>query len=83
MVSANGLSFARNLPLVGVDGLKAFLYEYTNVMFPITVGLLNAFNNDVYFAIEHNNEIIATGYNTISIVLDMLYVRYQEQKIRL
>jgi len=81
IVSANALSFARQIPLVGIDGLKALLYEYTNQTFPVTVALLNAFNNDVYFAIAHNNEIIATGYNTLSIVLDALYDDYQEQTI--
>ncbi len=82
IVSANGLSFARQIPLVGVDGLKAFLSEYTNPGFPITVALLNAFNNEVYFAIEHNNEVVSTGYNTIAAVLDMLYLRYPGNMIR-
>ncbi len=82
IVSANGLSFARQLPLVGVDGLKALLSENINSTFSITVALLNAFNNEVYFAIEHDNEIVTIGYNPVATFLDMLHDRYQEQTIR-
>ena len=79
---ANALSFARKLPLVGVDGLKALLCEQVNPTFPVTVALLNAFNNDVYFAIEQGGEIIAIGYERIAVFLDQLYQRYPEQTIR-
>lgn len=82
LVSANGLSFARHLPLVGVDGLKALLCEHTDPTFPITVALLNAFNNEVYYAIKDTHEIIDAGYKTISAVLDMLHARYQGKKVR-
>jgi tRNA threonylcarbamoyl adenosine modification protein YeaZ len=82
IASANGLSFAQKLPLVGVDGLKAFLDEHANQHYPITVALLNAFNHEVYYGIEFNNEIIAAGYNTISAVLEMLHLQYQGTTIR-
>lgn len=78
----NGLSFALQLPLVGVDGLKALVYEYTNPAFPITVGLLNAFNNDVYFVVEYAGEIVAIGYEPILLFLGKLYEHYPEQAIR-
>jgi tRNA threonylcarbamoyladenosine biosynthesis protein TsaB len=79
---ANALSFAQQLPLVGIDGLKALVHEHANAAFPITVALLNAFNNDVYFAVERADEIIDIGYDPISIFLDRLYEQYPEQKIR-
>lgn len=82
ITSANALSFARKIPLVGIDGLKALICEHTDQTFPITVALLNAFNNEVYFAVEYNNEIVATGYNPVAIVLDMLHDRYPGQTIR-
>jgi len=82
IVSANGLNFACQIPLIGIDGLKALLSEYTNPDFPITVALLNAFNKEVYYGIEHNDEIIYAGYNTISAVLDMIHSRYPGDMIR-
>jgi tRNA threonylcarbamoyl adenosine modification protein YeaZ len=55
LASANGLAFATRLPLVGVDGLQTFAQEYSNSRYDYTVALLNAFSNDVYFAIHDNN----------------------------
>ncbi|HVW99861.1 MAG TPA: tRNA (adenosine(37)-N6)-threonylcarbamoyltransferase complex dimerization subunit type 1 TsaB [Candidatus Babeliaceae bacterium] len=52
--SANGLAFARKLPLIGIDGLDAFLQEYSNLGYDYTIVLLNAFSNDVYFALQNN-----------------------------
>src|SRR3990170_4281291 len=51
IATVNGLSFATNVPLVGIDSLDAFLEEYKNSEHP-TIILLNAFNNDVYYAIK-------------------------------
>lgn len=79
---ANALSFAQKLPLVGVDGLKALVCEHANAAFLVTVALLNAFNNDVFFAIECAGEIVATGYDPILGFLDRLYDQYPEQTIR-
>lgn len=47
----NGLSFARKIPLIGVDGLHVFTHEFTNPECSYTIALLNAFCNDIYYGI--------------------------------
>jgi len=53
--SLNGIAFATNIPLVGVDGLKAL---YTSSRAPQTVVLLNAFNQEVYFAYKKQPDLV-------------------------
>jgi tRNA threonylcarbamoyl adenosine modification protein YeaZ len=73
IASVNGLAFATRLPLIGVDGLVAFLHEQKENMYDYTVVLLNAFCNDVYWGIyEHATEAITTGSTSIEAFLDQL-----------
>jgi len=51
--SVNGLAFATRKPLIGIDGLDALIQEYQDNKYAVSVGLLNAFGGDVYFAIDH------------------------------
>jgi len=78
----NGLSFATGLPLVGVDGLAAFMQEYHDSNWPSTVALLNAFNNDVYFAIQSKDASLQTGCKNIKLFLQELKEIMPNQKIR-
>jgi len=57
----NGIAFASNVPLVGVDGLKAFLNSTADKKYPQTVILLNAYNNDLYYAYKLEGKIV-TGF---------------------
>lgn len=51
LATVNGLGFATDLPLIGVDALDAMIFEHQkSTAIPFAV-LLNAFNQDVYFAI--------------------------------
>lgn len=59
IATINGIAFANNISLVGVDGLKAFLNSTADKQYPQTVILLNAFNNDLYYAYQHNQKIIS------------------------
>ncbi len=77
IASVNGLSFATKIPLVGIDGLNAFYEQSKNSTYPNTVVLLNAFNNDVYFATHAEN-----GYKNISTLLDELVARIPSEPIR-
>ena len=52
IATVNGLSFGSSIPLVGVDGLAAFMQEYQNSAWPYTIALLNAFNQDAYYALQ-------------------------------
>jgi len=72
LASVNGLAFATGLPLIGVDALDAMASESLNKLKlsdPVRsealrdhpertpfIALLNAFSQDVYFAISHNNQ---------------------------
>ena len=58
--TVNGLSFATEKPLIGIDGLKAFAEEYPN-----TTILLNAYNKDVYYHLSG-----ALGYKKIHELLE-------------
>lgn len=62
--TANALSFATGLPLIGIDALLCLLEEqatdHNNV-----IALLNAFNNEVFYGIK-TSDTIETGYIAIS-----------------
>ena len=68
----NGLAYATKIPLVGINGIKAL---YRSSRSPQTVVLLNAFNNEVYYAYKKQNELAigAAHINDVlkSIVLDL------------
>lgn len=65
IASCNGLSFASGIPMIGIDGLDALVGECFKINLDffqsklnkqiVLVGLLNAYNNDVYYSI---NEIV-------------------------
>lgn len=80
--TVNGLSFANGIPLIGVDALDALLTEYSHVEYPITIALLNAFNNDAYFGIQDGTREFEKGYKNINKLLEELKVRFPTQTIR-
>lgn len=51
IATANGLAFARTLPLVGINGMEAFLQEYADQSSNV-VALLNAFGSDLYYGMR-------------------------------
>lgn len=69
--TVNGLGFATQLPLIGINGIEAFLDEYNHAEFSNTVVLLNAFGNDLYYGIQ-TAQTITIGYNTVSLLLSEL-----------
>jgi tRNA threonylcarbamoyl adenosine modification protein YeaZ len=79
--TVNGIHCATGIPLIGIDGLIATAQESYNTHYPLSVTLLNAFNNEVYYAISDNNNIIKTGYNAITTLLQELQDRYSDNVI--
>jgi tRNA threonylcarbamoyladenosine biosynthesis protein TsaB len=78
IASANGLSFASGIPLIGIDALDALLLEEADPAFPTTIALLNAFNKEVYFGIQlHGAAPYQKGYAPIEELL-----RTIQEKIR-
>lgn len=69
VTSANGLAYASNVPLIGVDGLEALISEHQNPHATYTVALLNAFGEDLYVRIAHTTETLFTGVLSISNLL--------------
>lgn len=61
----NGISFATNIPLVGVDGLTHFLLEHRAQKKIYTIALFNAFAHDAYFGILSPQGTIEVGYENI------------------
>ena len=72
ITTANGLSFATKKPLIGINGIEQFLKEFHDPEWPYTVALLNAYHNDVYYAIEQDGTCIQTGAKNIDVLLDEL-----------
>jgi len=81
ITTANAINFARATPLIEVNGLEAFQEEMGDAKFPVTVILLNAFNNDVYYAIS-SNELNKIGYKNIKLLLEELKEQFNNQQIR-
>ena len=81
IATVNGLSFALGIPLVGVDGIRTLVQEYPHKKNEVGVALLNAFNNDVYFAVKNTNGTIASGYANIESLLLQLQQEYQDATI--
>ncbi len=82
IATVNGISFATQIPLIGIDGLNAFAQEPSGFKNSnIEVSLLNAFAGDVYFAIIENNNIIQSGWNNGIQLLENIAQRYPKQPI--
>ncbi len=82
IATANGISFATSLPLIGIDGLQALLAQHADQNYSVTVALLDAFNKDVYVAVEHNGQLSYTACENIEKILEKLSREYAEHKIR-
>jgi len=59
LATVNGISFARRIPLVGVNSLDALLFQISQEngldSSTLRVAILNAYNNDVYYAYAQNH----------------------------
>lgn len=70
IASMNGISFASNIPLIGVDAFDAMRSEWHSDEYPTTIILFNAFAQEVYFAIDQKNKPIKKGYQRIDRFLE-------------
>ena len=65
----NGIAFSHHIPLIGIDGLDALLYDM-RLSSGYHVALLNAYNNDVYYALsDEHGVIVQKGCKNIDLVL--------------
>lgn len=70
IASVNGLHFATQIPLIGIDGLEATFLEFYDKNYENTIVLLNAFNNEVYYLLAHHDQILTKGYQKIDAFLN-------------
>lgn len=61
LATINGIQCATTLALIGIDGLKSLVSLHKSNDTVYTIALLNAFNNELYYAIQ-SHETIITGY---------------------
>lgn len=73
IATANSISFAKQIPLVGCNGLNLMLQEHDN---PNTVAILDAFGRDVYFANKITGKM---GYDSIESVIAKLNNSSQQE----
>lgn len=79
VATINGLGFATGIPLVGVNCLAALLHEY-NTDAPVSIAILNAYSNDLFFAIREHGTLHYGCENVITF-LDEVRVRFGKQRI--
>lgn len=73
LATANGLHAASGIPLIAVDALKVFVQAHKPATVDdATVVLLNAFNQDLFYAIARYNEPIETGYDRNDALIERL-----------
>ncbi len=72
ITTINGLAYAKLIPLIGIDGLRATLAEWSDPTYPATAILLNAFGNDVYTLIQSDNKEPLYGVYAIDTLLEKL-----------
>ena len=80
LACVNGLYCATQIPLIGIDGLDATLSEYRSIT-NRTVVLLNAFNTDIYYAIDTQNNAPLKGYDNFNKFLLNLKQNYPSENI--
>ncbi|NBP00621.1 MAG: hypothetical protein EBU90_10935 [Proteobacteria bacterium] len=70
ITTLNGIGFASNIPLTGVDGLTSFYKEQATLHQNKTVIImLNAFGNDIYYAFEKDGSIKTGWHNAANFIM--------------
>lgn len=67
----NAISFAKNLPLVGVDGISSFVQEHATPK-KHTIALFNAFSKNAYFGILSPTNTLEIGCMHIDQLLEQI-----------
>lgn len=78
IVTVNGLGFANQVPLVGVNGLLAFAQNAKPNTKNLVI-ILNAYGQSVYYAYRTNGEI-TYGWQTLSDFLVDIQTKFQTQQ---
>lgn len=71
LATINGIQAAINIPLIGIDGLQSLITQHKSKNYTYTIALLNAFNNELYYAIYFENNCI-TGYASCENIVSLI-----------
>lgn len=82
IVTANGLAFARKIPLIGVDALDAFMSEYDLLDGSSCIVLLNAFNKAVYYGYKNSLQQSIKGYASINSCLQTIKAECTDRPVK-
>ncbi len=83
IATINGIAFATNVPLVSCSSLEALLHEAYDPAWPgYSVALLNAYNNDVYFAVHHPKKDLWMGCANVRFFLETLKNKIGQERVR-
>ena len=82
IASCNGLAYAQNIPLIGIDGLACFAEEQKDRNFSQTIVLLNAFGKDLYTAIYDTEEDTLVYNACMSLENLLLHIREHNKPIK-
>lgn len=77
----NGIAFGITIPLIPVDGLRAFLAEYYEDNKP-TLAILNAFGSDVYYGLQIG-ETVQTGWVSFDDCIELINSYELTQPLRI
>jgi len=82
IATVNGIAFDKKVPLIGIDGLDALNMQASKAIEPCNtlVVLLNAYNNDVYYAISTNSTQSSTTMDKGCKKIDQLLEQLQPHK---
>jgi tRNA threonylcarbamoyl adenosine modification protein YeaZ len=77
LATVNGIQAATSIPLIGINGLDALMRQYQQPSY-VTICLLNAFNQDVYYAIDSTKK----GCQNIKSFLAEIAATYPQQALQ-
>ena len=81
IANVNGLHLATRIPLISIDGLQTLFGEHDKQNENRSViALLNAYNNEVYFAFKHNG-CHESGYANIDNLLERFQKIYKNKEL--
>lgn len=72
LATVNGIHTASHIPLIGVDGLVALYAQVYDDQYPQTIILLDAFNDEFYYAMPDNKKNMIMGYATNIVLIERI-----------
>ena len=80
LATLNGLNFASQVPLIGINGLNALLNQYQDKENKLTIALLNAYGQDLYYAFQYQDQY-ETGCQNYLILLNQIKERFAQESL--